>query len=268
MTSSFARQVAGFGPDDGAYVDATPGSSSPPAKDQSRLPGAPTTAAPLSLTGQSLLGGPSLYQSLVDSYDQYYNSPPETLNPSSFYPSPRPTTYPGLQQDDPRFYAETPAPNYTEAFTPPLAPDDPRFFSEMIPPAGTPPAAPVAALPITPAIPALQFTPPVEQPVTPGVAPPTAPPPPVARPVFITPPPPPASPAPAYLSAEHGITTGTSSGGLSGLSVYGGTGMSGSGGGSFSGSSNDSFSFSGGRPGVGSYAGPNPSPTDPDYGYA
>lgn len=51
-----------------------------------------------------------------------------------------------------------------------------------------------------------------------------------------------------------------------GGNVYGGAGFNG-GGGAWTGAMNDANSFSGGAPGIGSYTGPNPSPTDPDYGY-
>jgi hypothetical protein len=49
-------------------------------------------------------------------------------------------------------------------------------------------------------------------------------------------------------------------------SAYGGAGFGGVGG-AWSGAANDASSFSGGMPGVGNYTGPNPGPTDPDYGY-
>jgi hypothetical protein len=54
--------------------------------------------------------------------------------------------------------------------------------------------------------------------------------------------------------------------GADGGDVYGGAGFGGAGG-AWSGAANDANEFSGGYPGVGNYTGPNPGPTDPDFGY-
>ena len=66
------------------------------------------------------------------------------------------------------------------------------------------------------------------------------------------------APLSPYLAADRGLTSGSQ--------IYGGAGFNG-GGGAFTSAANDAFSFSGSRPGMGMYSGPNPGPTDPDYGY-
>jgi hypothetical protein len=76
---------------------------------------------------------------------------------------------------------------------------------------------------------------------------------------------PPSLPTHAVLDGMGNII-GFGGGGFEG-SGYGGAGFGGAGG-AFSGAANDAFSFSGGMPGMGHYGGPNPGPTDPDYGYA
>jgi hypothetical protein len=70
----------------------------------------------------------------------------------------------------------------------------------------------------------------------------------------------PMSPPRPVFNPFNGQFMGYDNGGYEG-SGYGGAGAYGGGG------YNDAFGFSGGMPGVGNYAGPNPGPLDSDYGY-
>lgn len=189
------------------------------------IPGSHSTVGPLG----PLPNAPGITSGVRDLYSdywsQYYDSPAETLNPSPFYPNPRPgSSAIAIPYDDPRFYAVTPP----VTARPPI----PR------PPVARPPVA-------RPPIP----RPPVARPLRPIKRP--MPPLPIPRPLTTS-----GSP---YLAAEQGR--------VSAVDVYGGMGFEGSGG-AFTSAANDAFSASGSRPGVGHYSGPNPGPTDPDYGYA